>query len=133
MNVDGVATMLDLAGEWSLDLERGPDWLFIRVRGPDDVRAEPTDLADSIWRLMDQQFTYRLVLELDDVTKLSSCFLGQLVMLHKRIHSHDGMLRLSGLTDEALDTIRACRLDHTFSRYLTREDAVMGQLPNKPR
>jgi anti-anti-sigma factor len=125
--------MLELAGEWSVDVERGPDWLFIRVHGPEDGRAEPVDLADRIWRLMEQQFTYRLVLELDDVPLLSSYFLGQLVMLHKRIHSHDGMFRLSGLTDEALDAMRACRLDHSFSRYSTRENAVMGYVPTKPR
>ena len=125
--------MLELAGEWSVDVERGPDWLFIRMRGPEDGKVEPVDLADRIWRLMEQQFTYRLVLELDDVPLLSTYFLGQLVMLHKRIHSHDGMLRLSGLTDEALDVMRSCRLDHSFSRYSTRADAVMGYVPSKPR
>jgi anti-anti-sigma regulatory factor len=133
IHVDGVATMLDLAGQWSVDVERGPDWLFVRVHSPPDSSAEPVDLADRVWRLLEQQFTYRLVLELDDVPVLSSYFLGQLVMLHKRIHAHDGMLRLSGLTDEALEVMRGCRLQHSFSRYSTREDAVMGHVPNKPR
>jgi anti-anti-sigma factor len=125
--------MLELAREWTMDVERGPDWLFIRLHGPQDPKAEPSDLANRVWRLMQQHFTYRLVLELDDVPSLNSYFLGQLVMLHKRIHSRDGVLRLSGLTDLALDALRACRLDHSFSRYSTRADAVMGHRPTKPR
>jgi len=125
--------MLDLAGEWTLDVERGPDWLFIRLHGPENTQAEPANLAESIWRLLDQQFTYRLVLELDDVPFMSSWFLGQLVMLHKRIQRHDGMLRLSGISDGAFEAMRACRLEHSFSRYDTREDAVMGHIPRKPR
>ena len=125
--------MLTLAPGWELDVERGPDWLFVRLHCPENRETEPSDLANRLWRLMEQHFTYRLVLELDDVPSLSSYFLGQLVMLHKRIHSHGGILRLSGLTDPALDALRACRLDHSFSRYSTREDAVMGYLPTKPR
>jgi hypothetical protein len=125
--------MLELAPEWNMDVERGPEWLFIRLHGPENGEAEGTDLANRIWLLLEQHFTYRLVLELDDVALLRSYFLGQLVMLHKRIHAHDGMLRLSGLSDDNLAALKACRLDHSFSRYRTREDAVMGHVPAKPR
>ena len=44
IHVDGVTTMLELAGEWSVDLERGPDWLFIRVHCPEDGKAELREL-----------------------------------------------------------------------------------------
>ena len=125
--------MLDLMPEWTMDVERGPEWLFIRLHGPLDGEAEGIDLANRIWRTLEQQFTYRLVLELDDLDILRSCLLGQLVMLHKRIHDHDGMLRLSGLSENSLAALQACRLDHSFSRYRTREEAVMSHLPAKPR
>ena len=125
--------MLDLMPEWTMDVERGPEWLFVRLHGPDNGEAEGTELANRIWALLEQHFTYRLVLELDDVALLRSYVLGQLVMLHKRIHSHGGMLRLSGLSNENLEALKACRLDHAFSRYATREDAVMSHGPTKPR
>jgi anti-anti-sigma factor len=125
--------MLVLAPEWTMDVERGPEWLFVRIHGPDDGEAEGADLANQIWGVLEQQFTYRLVLELDDVPVLRSCLLGQLVTLHKRIHSHGGILRLSGLSDEHIESLAACRLDHTFSRYATRTDAVMNHMPAKPR
>jgi len=125
--------MLDLALGWTMDVERGPDWLFVKLHGPDNGDAEGAQLADQLWSLMEQQFTYRLVLELDDVPMLRSGLLGQLVMLHKRIHTRGGILRLSGLSDENLLTLRVCRLDHAFSHYPTRENAVMGYVPTKPR
>jgi anti-anti-sigma factor len=116
-----------------MDVERGPEWLFIRLHGPMDGEAEGTDLANRIWKVLEQQFTYRLVLELDDLDILRSYVLGQLVVLHKRIHEHGGMLRLSGLSENSLAAMHACRLDHSFSRYPTREDAVMTHVPAKPR
>jgi anti-anti-sigma factor len=135
MNVDGVASMLELASEWTVEVQRGPDWLFVRLHGPDDGDAEGTDLANRLWSMLEQHFTYRVVIELDDVPVLRSYLLGQLVMLHKRIHSRGGMLRLSGLSEDHLAALRACRLDHTFSRYPTREDAIMGTgyVPRQPR
>ena len=125
--------MLELASEWTMDVERGPEWLFVRLHGPVGGEAEGTDLANRIWRMLDQQFTYRLVLEMDDVDVLRSYMLGQLVMLHKRLNAHGGMLRLSGLSDGNILALQACRLDHSFSRYRTREEAVMSQVPAKPR
>ncbi len=125
--------MLDLVPEWTMDVERGPEWLFVRLHGPDNGEAEGTELANRVWAALEQHFTYRLVLELDDVSLLRSYLLGQLVMLNKRIHSHGGMLRLSGLSDVNLEALKACRLDHSFSRYATREHAVMTHSPAKPR
>ena len=125
--------MLKLAPEWTMDVERGPDWLFVRLHGPDDGEAEGSNLANQLWSLMEQHFTYRLVLELDDVTVLRSCLLGQLVVLCKRIYAHGGMLRLAGLSEENLLTLRLCRLDGNFPHYTTRAAAVMGQVPAKPR
>ena len=58
--------MLTVASGCTLDVERGPDWLLVRIRNLD--RAEPeTPLAEQLWALLEQHFTYRLVLELDEV------------------------------------------------------------------
>jgi anti-anti-sigma regulatory factor len=125
--------MVELAQQWTMDVERGPNCLFIRLHGPENGEAEGSDLANRIWEILEQHFTYGLVLEFDDIELLRSYLLGQLVILHKRIQSHDGMLRLSGLSEDHVAALKACRLDHSFSRYCTREDAIMGHGPVKPR
>ena len=43
------------------------------------------NLADEVWSLLNQSFTRRLVLELNEVPFLHSYFIGQLVLLGKQI------------------------------------------------
>jgi len=118
--------------DWKVDVERGPEWLYVRLHGPQDGNAEGAHVADRVWSLLQQQFTYRLVLEMDDVDILRSYLLGQLVLLQKRIAMHGGIMRLSGLSDSNRQVLRLSRLDQCFSQYDNRSDAVMGQ-PRKPR
>ena len=57
---------------WELEVDRGPDWLFVRVRVPKRFRGEDPPLADLIWEQLEQHFVYRLALELDDVPEADS-------------------------------------------------------------
>jgi hypothetical protein len=58
---------------------------------------------------------------------------GQLVLLHKRLATHDGVLRLSGVSDGNQNVLRVCRLESRFPQYHTRADAVHGFKPMQPR
>jgi anti-anti-sigma factor len=120
----------DLACE--LDVERGPDSLFVRVRNLDTAESNAT-LADRLWSLLEQHFTHRLVLELDNVGVLGSLLIGQLVDLYRRIEEHDGMMRVCGLSACNRDVLRACRLDQHLPPYADRREAVMGLGPGLPR
>ncbi len=124
--------MIQLAHGWELDVERGPDWLFVRPHGLPQGEDQP-DIALHIWSMLNQNFTNRLVLELDQVDFLNSYLIGQLVWLYKRIHAQGGLMRLCGLSATNADTIRACRLDSCFPAYANRGDAVMGHRPQQPR
>ncbi len=126
---------------WDFDVERGPDWLFVRPRRlyggegnmPGDA-GSAANFAEQVWTLLEQQFTHRLVLDLSEIDHLNSELVGQLVWLHKRIHTHDGLMRVCGLTDVHEDVLHACRLGGHFPRYHSREDAVMGHArPRQPR
>jgi anti-anti-sigma factor len=90
-------------------------------------------LAEQIWGLLEQSFTYRLVLELEDIAILQSYLLAQLVMLAKRISSHGGMLRLCGVSPVNRDVIHVCRLDECLPAYGDRGEAVMGHRSVRPR
>lgn len=111
-------------------VDRGPDWLFVRLR-PDYEHLD--HIADRLWKLMNQQFVHRLVLEMDEVDFLPSLLMGQLVMLHKRVLQHDGTLRLCGLTPECAEALHLCRLDQALPHFDCREEAVHGITLAKPR
>ena len=122
-----------MASPWTFALERGPDWLFIRVGAPDNGDAEGFPLADEIWQLMQQQFARRVVLDLSQLKILRSVVIGQLVQLHKRVYTHDGLMRVAGLSDDNYSVLVACRLHDRFPHYHTPEEAVMGHCPTQPR
>ena len=62
--------LLELAPEWSMDIDRGPDWLFIRLQPPNNQNAAhggraEAPLAEMVWKKLEQCFCYRVVLELE--------------------------------------------------------------------
>jgi len=119
---------------WDFEVERGPDWLFVRPRRMPAGKAHVATFAEQVWALLEQQFAHRLVLELGEVDRFSSELVGQLIWLHKQIHAHDGLMRVCELTDAHDDVLEACQLGGHFPRYHSREDAVMGHArPRKAR
>jgi anti-anti-sigma factor len=125
--------LLELAPEWTMEIDRGPDWLFIRPSPPRHGDTGEIPLAEMIWQKLEQGFCYRVVLELDDVEYLRSWMIGELVRLQKRVTTQGGMLRLSGLSREAETVLRICRLTDHLPIYRNRTDAVMGCRPTQPR
>ncbi|HEY2882143.1 MAG TPA: hypothetical protein VGJ15_06905 [Pirellulales bacterium] len=119
---------------WKMDVDRGPDWVFVRLHPSPQIEAGGFSLAEQVWSILEQSFTYRLVLELDLMPNIQSYFIAQLVLLSKRIHAHDGLLRLCGLSSANMEVIRVCRLDGCLPNYASRGDAVMGaKRPMQPR
>jgi anti-anti-sigma factor len=116
---------------WTTDVERGPDWLFLRVHAP--AKAADEGLADTVWQTMQQHLAKRVVLEMDDLKLLHSRLIGQLVLLHKRICTNGGTLRVCGLNDASQAAIRATRLDSQLPCYRDRTEALMGTRPAQPR
>ena len=126
--------MLAVNAGCELDVHRGPDWLMVRVRGLEvDPENRPL-LAEQVWALAERHFTYRIVLELDQVKVLNSYLIGQLILLYKHILEHDGVLRLCGLSPYNRRVLHGCALNDRFPAYENREDAVLGgHDPRLPR
>ena len=117
-----------------LDVERGPDWLLVRIANLDESEADAPQLAERLWRLLQQHFTYRLVLELDQIRLLTSRLIAQLVQLHRRIDEHSGVMRVCGLSPQNREVLHTCRLDDRLTPYEDRQAAVMGcERPRQPR
>jgi anti-anti-sigma factor len=126
--------MQTIAPGFDLEVERGPDWLLVRVRSMAPSDPGDVSFAEHVWGLLQQHFTYRLVLELDGVGVLDSQLIGQLIQLYRRIERHDGVLRLCGLSAYNRQVLHTCRLDGCLPAYEDRQEAVMGRhIPTRPR
>ncbi len=125
--------MLAIAPGWELAVERGPDWLMVRILRAPEARDAPP-LADEVWEQLCRHFTYRLVLELNQIVLLDSYLIGQLVQLYKRVCEHDGVMRVCGLSAYNRHVLHTCNLESHFPEYQDREEAVMGvRHPRQPR
>ncbi len=126
--------MLAATAGCELDVQRGPDWLLVRITGMDAEPADGPSLADQLWEVMERHFTYRMVLELDQVPVLNSYLIGQLVSLRRRVEEHQGVIRLCGLSAYNHRVLQTTRLDNLFLPYRTRQEAVLGcARPRQPR
>jgi anti-anti-sigma factor len=124
--------MLGIAPGWELEVQRGPDWLLVKVRSPGDEASDTPPLAEQLWSLLERHFVYRLVLDLDEIRLLHSYLLGQLVLLDRQVRDHGGMLRLCGLSRYNQDVLHLHGLDARFPAYGDCQEAVMG-CRRKPR
>jgi len=125
--------MTERTTSWDLKVDRGPNWLFVKLRQPPrNIAGSEVPLADELWNLLQQHFTSRLVLELDEVDRLQSWMMGQLVSLNKRVSTQGGMLRLCGLNKANSEALKASRLDHCLPVFEDRHEAV-GVRPRQPR
>ncbi len=116
------------------DVDRGPDWLLVKLHVPGVLPEESPSLAEGLWELLQRHLTYRLVLELDDVELLNSYLIGQLLRLSGMIGRHDGVLRLCGLSSSNRQVLQTSRLDARLLSYDDRHEAVMaGRSPLQPR
>lgn len=117
-----------------LEVDRGPDWLLVRIRDFQVDPGNPPPLADELWAMAQKHFIYRIVLELDQVKVLNSYLIGQLIQLYRRIREHDGVLRLCGLSPYNRRVLHGCALDDRFPAYENRVEAVLGSGdPRLPR
>ena len=124
--------MPGIAPGWELELDRGPDWLLVRLKSPEADASDTPPLAAELWSLLERHFVYRLVLELDEISLLQSYLLGQLVVLDKRVREHGGLMRLCGLSSFNQQVLRSHGLDVRFPTYGDVVEAVMGGVC-KPR
>ena len=125
--------MTELPPGWSIDCDRGPDCLVVRLRMPQRLeRANREDrrrLASTLWNLLENHLTYRLVLECDEAPVFGSEVIGELVELRKRIADRAGMLRICGLSQENQSMLSAAAVAPQFPQYRTRREALMGDRP----
>jgi anti-anti-sigma regulatory factor len=109
-----------------LNVDRGPNWLFVKLRPKSESLSAMPQIADKLWSISSRHFIYRLVLELDNLEELPSGMMGQLVLLQERLAQCGGALRICGLSPECEETLQSCHLESALPNHASREEAVMG-------
>jgi anti-anti-sigma regulatory factor len=121
--------MVSDSASWQLSVDVSTEWLFFHIGGPTADMALQQPLAEQAWSIAQENEIRRMVVQLEPGVLLSSRLIGQLVLLHKRAHTHAGVLRLCGLSETNYQVLETMRLDGRFPNYRSREDAVMGYAP----
>jgi len=126
--------LVDLAPGWKTELDRGPDWLFVKLYGPDGDEADATGLAESLRLMMSQELKGRLLLELEHVVDMPQDLVEELKMLRDELERDGGVLRLCGMGRDLESVLQANHFSHRFLHYRDRQEAVLGfYRPGKPR
>jgi len=125
--------MIDVAGGSALGVERGPGWLFIRLYDAPQGWLHEPPVSERIWAMLQQQFVYRVVVDLGELTELEPALITQLLQLRRRIDQHDGVMRLCGASPEGLDAIAQAGLATRLPHFTNRAAALMASRPAQPR
>jgi len=118
-----------------MDIERGPNWLFVRLRSPvQEASGTEPPLADRLWSLLQRHLISRLVLELDKMEVLDDGLIHELIDLNQRLSTNGGVMRLSGLSSVNEKLLRSRGVNGRLPSYRNRHDAVFGSYrPGQPR
>ena len=108
-----------------LRIERGPDWVLVRLDG--DARRAPAAsdfaLVDGIWHVLQENHAHRVLLELDEVDAIDDDLIATITTLASRIRSAGGLMRLCGLSEIDLRTLRA-RGAANVAHFDSRAEAI---------
>jgi anti-anti-sigma regulatory factor len=84
-------------GGWDIAVERGPDWLFLRLeRGGGQGMQRP--LADQLMQLIRVNHAHRVVVEFDGVDPLDDALVDAIAVVGSRVRDEGGLIRVCGLS-----------------------------------
>ena len=110
---------------WDVSLERGPDWLFVKLFPPDaDARRRGGDLGHALWNIAREHGANRMVVELDRIEWIDDRLLEGLEVLALLMRREGGVIRLCGLDGPNLDRYESCRVAEHLPHFSCRCEAV---------
>ncbi len=118
--------MVHVADGLEMDVDRGPNWLFVKLQPGKKPDEEVPQMVDQLWSVVSRHFIYRLVLELEEFDSMPTGLVGQLATLQQRLAQRGGSLRICGLSSDCVETLHDCQLDSALPNHATREEAVLG-------
>lgn len=105
-----------------LEIERGPDWLFVGVADVGDERGD--HLADSVWEVIREHGASRVVLELDRVEIVDAALGAAIAEIGTRVRGAGGLIRICGLSPTKLSRLRSVPAVSGVPHFGSRSEAV---------
>lgn len=108
------------------DIARGPNWLFVHLHpllADVDDAEQAREWREELLAIAECHFTYRLVVEMDQVESLSEEMQQELALLGSELHRRQGALRICGMNQECQERLHPPH-DIVLRNHLTRRDAV---------
>jgi len=113
-------------GHWDMALERGPDWLFVRLDTPPRGAADDDTLTDRICAAVREHHTRRVVLELERVERLDEPLIGTIADVGRLVRERGGLIRICGLSGPNLARLRSSPAAGDVPHFESRAAAVVG-------
>lgn len=104
---------------WDVSIERGPDWLFLRLQGGGAIGGGPV-LADRLLSMIREHHAHRVVLELDQVNGMDDSLLGALTRVGSRIRDDGGLVRVCGLSTSDLERLKTAGCADALPHFESR-------------
>ena len=111
--------------DWGVAVERGPDWLFLRLE--DDAAGSAGDvrpLAERLLGMIRANRAHRVVLELDRVDTIDDTLMAAIADVGTRIRDDGGFVRVCGLSQPNLERLRSSGLGAGLPHFDSRTSAV---------
>jgi anti-anti-sigma regulatory factor len=87
-----------------------------------------------LWSVLDEHFTYQLVLDLEEADCLDETSVKQLMTLAQWVVAQHGTIRLCGLSDHDRNVLRRCGVASCLPAYADIGEAIFaGHPPRQPR
>lgn len=114
--------------QWGVTVERGPDWLFLRLEAPSGAPGAEDGrggrLADRICDMIRESHAHRVVLELDRVQSIDDDLIGAIADVGTRVRDEGGLIRVCGLTQPNLQRLRTTVQESGLAHFDSRTAAV---------
>lgn len=111
-------------GAWEVAVERGPDWLFLRLeRG--DAAAPSGPLADRLLDVIRVNHAHRVVVECDRVDAVDDAILDAITTVGSRVRDDGGLIRVCGLSAGDVGRLRTSDTAGDIPHFESRS-AAMG-------
>ena len=113
--------------ERRLDVSDVGDVSVVRFRDK-KIMAEPgiQEIGRELFNLVDYDNRKKVLLDLSEVSFMSSAALGKLVTLYKKSHSNGSDLKLCGIRPEVVDVFAVTRLDRLFDIRANESDGLVA-------
>jgi anti-anti-sigma regulatory factor len=109
-------------GGVALEVERGPDWLFVQMG--DSCDGARSGLTESVWETIREHGASRVVLELDRVERVDEALGEVIATIGARVRDAGGLIRICGLSPTKLSQLRSVAAVTGVPHFASRGEAV---------